>query len=606
MLRLILFFAAGLRTLTDEELVFIFPLYRTRGKIWYAYFHIMTQQTALAVLKTGANVFLTGEPGSGKTFVINQYVAWLEACGLSVAVTASTGIAATHIGGLTIHSWSGIGARDTLSPTDLEIITTRERLVKRIKRTHVLIIDEISMLDGQLFASVELICRTIRANNEPFGGLQVVCVGDFFQLPPVTRGNEVRRYAFASQAWQRSRFLTCYLSEQHRQEDTMLLSLLSAIRQGEVEEEHYTLLGEQTDIAYEGIEPTRLYTHNSDVDNVNAEKLKALTGKNRAFQMQSKGNKALVENLVRNCLSPSVLYLKEEAMVMCTKNNFEAGYVNGTLARVIDFTNAGYPVIETTDKRKITIEPVAWEVIDDGKVMAKIEQLPLRLAWAITIHKSQGMSLDAAEVDLSRSFVYGQGYVALSRVRTLGGLKVLGLNPNALQVDPVVIQADAQFKAESEAAEDTFGAMTESDLEDYHQKFVTARGGRYVKEAAAQKNDQGARLKRESTYQETKKLLVTGYSIAEVAKQRSLSPTTIVTHIEQLVTTGEMDQKELRAVIAHERPSPHAHKNIYEALDTYTPKALKPIYEATGGEFDYLLIRLYRALYLRERENSTP
>ncbi len=162
----------------------------------------MTQEQALDVLKTGGNVFLTGEPGAGKTFVINQYIAWLEACGLKVAVTASTGIAATHIGGMTIHSWSGIGARDTLTRYDLDQIAAKEKVVARIKKTSVLVIDEISMLDGVLLDMLNVICRTIRQSAEPFGGMQVVFVGDFYQLPPITRQGDIMRYAFLSRAWE--------------------------------------------------------------------------------------------------------------------------------------------------------------------------------------------------------------------------------------------------------------------------------------------------------------------------------------------------------------------------------------------------------------------
>ncbi|MCA9358435.1 AAA family ATPase, partial [Candidatus Kaiserbacteria bacterium] len=418
----------------------------------------MTQDRALDILKTGANAFLTGEPGAGKTYVINQYIAWLEAAGLSVAVTASTGIAATHIGGMTIHSWSGFGVKNELTPYDLDQIAGRERVVKRIKKAHVLVIDEISMLDGRGLDMVDQIARTVRQSSEPFGGLQVVCIGDFFQLPPVTRQGDIMVYAFESKAWLNMKPLICYLTEQHRQEDEMLLGLLGSIRRNEIEEEHYTLLQEQTEIAYENIEPTRLYTHNADVDSVNAGELVKLPGGAKRYTMKGTGNKQLVEALAKNCLSPEQLILKEDAMVMCTKNNFEAGYVNGTLARVIRF-DEGFPVIETPDGREILIKPASWEMMEDQKVLAAIEQLPLRLAWAITVHKSQGMSLDAAEIDLSRAFVYGQGYVALSRVRSLDGLKVLGMHPNALQVDPKVVDYDKKFHQESEMAEDAFIEM---------------------------------------------------------------------------------------------------------------------------------------------------
>ena len=261
----------------------------------------MTQERALEILKAGANVFLTGEPGAGKTYVINQYIAWLEAAGLKVAVTASTGIAATHIGGMTIHSWSGLGIKDQLTPYDLDYIASNEKVVKRAKAAHVLIIDEISMLDGKVLDMVDQILRTVRQKGEAFGGMQVIFVGDFFQLPPVTRNGDMMRYAFESNAWERLKPLICYITEQYRQEDEMLLGLLGSIRRNQIEEDHYTLLQEQTSIAYEHIEPTRLYTHNADVDAVNAAKLAELSGPGRTFKMSGMGRKPLIEGLMKNC-----------------------------------------------------------------------------------------------------------------------------------------------------------------------------------------------------------------------------------------------------------------------------------------------------------------
>lgn len=559
----------------------------------------MTQESALDILKTGGNVFLTGEPGAGKTHVINQYVAYLEACGLSVAVTASTGIAATHIGGMTIHTWSGIGIKDQLNAYELEQITTREKVVKRITKAHVLVIDEISMLDGSLLDMVNIVCRTIRKTDEPFGGLQVIVVGDFFQLPPVTRQGDVMRYAFESRAWDESRFLVCYLTEQHRQEDEAFLSLLNSIRKNEIEEEHYTLLQEQTEIGYEGIEPTKLYTHNADVDVVNMTKLKELPGKTAKYKMEARGNKQLLMGLVKNCLSPELLELKEDAMVMCTKNNFEAGYVNGTLGRVVGFdTDNGYPIIETGDGRKITIKPTTWEFAEDNKVLAEIEQFPLRLAWAITVHKSQGMSLDAAEIDLSRAFVYGQGYVALSRVRSLKGLKMLGMNPNSLQVDPKVVAHNARFHAESESAEEAFSEIEPADLEKMHRQFVTAHGGKMVTgDIPIKGKKQFERVKKESTYALTKQLLVEKKSVKEIAKERGVAESTIWTHIEKLVEDKEID---LTAVV-HLQPVDiwdQAYEELLMAIDEHGTEKLKPLYENTGEKYDYDVVRLARIQYV--------
>ncbi len=560
----------------------------------------MTQELALQILKTGANVFLTGEPGAGKTHVINQYIAWLEAAGLRVAVTASTGIASTHIGGMTIHSWSGLGIRDHLSPYDLDAISSNERIVKRARQAQVLVIDEISMLDGNVLDMVDQILRTVRQSTEAFGGLQIVVVGDFFQLPPVTRAGDVVRYAFESRAWVNAKPLVCYITEQYRQDDEMLLALLGSIRRNEIEEDHYTLLQEQTDISYEHIEPTRLYTHNADVDAVNTAKLAELPGPGRVYKMNGMGRKPLVEGLVKNCLSPETLILKEDAMVMCTKNNFEAGYVNGTLARVVRFEE-GYPVIETMDGTLITMKPTTWEIVEDKKVLASIEQLPLRLAWAITVHKSQGMSLDAAEIDLSKAFVYGQGYVALSRVRSLEGLKVLGMHPNALQVDPKIVHQDKKFHAESETAEDAFLEMEEAEIETMHERFVVSRGGKVPNpDDVGQGRTKKERVQAESTYLQTRTLLRAGMTTKEIAKTREIVESTVWSHLEKLAADGELTIDD----VAHLSPKSIDWSAVRRELDTAIGKhgteRLKALYEETGEQYDYNDIRLARLEYVLE------
>jgi hypothetical protein len=553
----------------------------------------MTQDRALDILKTGANVFLTGEPGAGKTYVINQYIHWLEAAGMHVAVTASTGIAATHIGGMTIHSWSGVGIKDYLTPQDLDAIAGKEKLVKRIKATQVLVIDEISMLDGKILNSVNKILRTVRESEEPFGGIQVVCIGDFFQLPPVTRQGDIMTYAFMSEAWLSLKPLICYLSEQHRQADEIFLGLLGSIRKNQIEEDHYTLLQEQTEIGYEDVEPTRLYTHNADVDVVNNQKLAELPGKIKKFAMEGKGGKPLIEGLMKNCLSPQMLELKEDAMVMCTKNNFEVGYVNGTLARVIEFGSSGAPVIETTDGKRITMDTTSWEIAEDGKVLAQITQYPLRLAWAITVHKSQGMSLDAAEIDLSRAFVYGQGYVALSRVRSLEGLKVLGMHPNALQVDPLVVAADVRFHALTEEADEAFEAMEPGEAEEMHERFVVAHGGKIPTEGdveSAKKLQQYT--KKTDTYTVTKELMLLEKNIKEIANERSMTEQTVWSHVEKLVGDGLITAPQLRYLEPVNWEDAKA--ELFAAIDAEGDEKLKPIYEACDEVYDYNQVRLAR------------
>ena len=239
----------------------------------------MTQERALSILKTGANVFLTGEPGAGKTHTLNAYIEYLKNHNIDVAVTASTGIAATHINGMTIHAWSGIGIKDYLTPQDLDQITQRERVVKRITKAKVLVIDEISMLDGGVLSMVEQVTRIVKGTPMPFGGMQVVLVGDFFQLPPIAKRGEVAQFGFQSSVWQGVSPLVCYISEQHRQEDVTLLSLLSGLRSGVIDDSYYELLESCKETSFtEGIEPTKLYTHNADVDRINTERLQNLRG----------------------------------------------------------------------------------------------------------------------------------------------------------------------------------------------------------------------------------------------------------------------------------------------------------------------------------------
>jgi DNA-binding MarR family transcriptional regulator len=316
--------------------------------------------------------------------------------------------------------------------------------------------------------------------------------------------------------------------------------------------------------------------------------------------MAGRGSKPLLEVLVKNCLSPETLTLKEEAMVMCTKNNFEAGYVNGTLARVTAFDAAGQPIIETTEGRKIVMETTTWDVIEDGKIRASIEQYPLRLAWAITVHKSQGMSLDAAEVDLSRAFVYGQGYVALSRVRSLAGLKILGMHPNALQVDPKVVGKDKLFRDESLHAEETFMQMSKDELDTLHTQFITALGGKLPAKdtvIVAGKRAVKERVKKLSTYEETKSRWQAGKSLRAIAKEREIAIGTIVEHIEKLVENGELEVDDLTRAVRELDPSEEGEAAIVRAIKEHGDEKLKPLYEATGEQYGYDLIRLVRALY---------
>lgn len=544
----------------------------------------MTQETALKILQTGANVFLTGEPGSGKTHMINQYVAWLRARGIEPAITASTGIAATHIGGLTIHSWSGVGIRRGLSEYDLDIIATNERVAKRIRRARILIIDEVSMLSDFTFDMVDAVCREVRQKNEPFGGLQVVLVGDFFQLPPVGPAP----FAFRSRAWRTLNPLVCYLSEQYRQEDTAFLGLLSAVRSGTVDGRvHGLLASRRADEVRVPRDLPRLYSHNIDVDRINEERLAVISGTVRQFMMTSRGPGALTATLKRGCLSPEILSLKVGARVIFTKNNPNGSFTNGTLGEVEKFTGDGMPIVRTIRGRRIYVEPMEWTIADGARVLARISQVPLRLAWAITVHKSQGMTLDAALCDLSQAFEYGQGYVALSRVRSLAGLHIVGWNDRALEVHPEISAQDQDFKLRSTATENAFASMPTAEHGALMRNFVVACGGRFKGAVSA---SSGKSKSRGTTQEATLVLLKEGKTVREIAKARALAETTIISHIIDLHVAGRIDRADVESLVSPALR--RAFPKIHAAFRTVGGVRLKPVFEKLRGVYSYDDLRL--------------
>lgn len=557
----------------------------------------MTQKDALKILQTGANVFLTGAPGAGKTYVLNQYTQYLKEHDIPVAITASTGIASTHIGGVTIHSWSGLGARGKMTDREVDELEGKKYLWKRFDQTKVLIIDEISMLSADALDSVNKICKGFRRNDLPFGGMQVVLVGDFFQLPPITKKGEETKFAFESASWKELNPITTYITEQHRQEDDALLGILNRIRSGDVEEE-FEELRDRLDASFEDvIKATKLYTHNADVDKINEEELAKIDGGEEYYEMTSKGKANHVERLKESCLSPENLCLKVGAVVMCTKNNFEVGYVNGTLGEVIDFDkDTGFPIIVTNHGKEIMIEPTSWNIEDGDKVLASIAQVPLRLAWAITVHKSQGMSLDAAEMDLGRAFEYGQGYVALSRVRTLDGLKLLGFNAQALMVHPKIIEADKKFRSRSDQILDYLNKKKDEEIKKSHEDFIVRCGG------SIQKIDLKARekeLEKTSTFEKTKALLLEEKSIDDIAVERGLTKETVLSHVEKLVMGGKLSAGQ----VDHLRPKTKKFKDILATFQKMYDKSgelnLSPVKNKFGANTSYFDVQLARVFLER-------
>lgn len=589
----------------------------------------MKQSTALAILKTGQNVFLTGQAGAGKTYVLNQYINYLKARQVPIAITASTGIAATHMGGVTIHSWSGIGIQNDIEKINLSRLKEKDGFVDKLKNTRVLIVDEISMLHLKQVDTIDAVLRHFIDPNLPFGGLQVVFSGDFFQLPPVGEKGETskEKYAFMSKAWIDCNFQICYLSEQHRQDDSRAnqdeLSLTDILNQIRSQTVSWAAIDRLKATQNNQVQAhrTRLYTHNIDVDRINDDELVTLSGKSVCFKAVVSGDKALIEMLLKGVRAPQELTLKVGAKVMFVKNMPNSGVYNGTMGVVAYFVGAGgqkydgssdipasaYPVVRLNNGGEVNATPEDWTIEDaDGGVLASLSQVPLCLAWAITIHKSQGMTLDAAEIDLSKTFEMGQGYVALSRLKSLDGLKLLGLNTKSLLLDEWVQRVDRRLLELSNEQEQQFLALDDKTVTDIHQDFIKVCGGLDdVKKISL--NEQiiikQTHQKRQQEQQhhdgfhdgvrETLSLVKEGLSISQIAQKRAYAESTIIGHLDKIV--AKMPQLDYSA-IRPEQSIIDAVKEAFEKLDAQGEFIegirLRPIFEELREVYSYNQIRL--------------
>lgn len=554
----------------------------------------MTQEIALNIMKTGENIFLTGAPGTGKTYVLNQYLDYLKDHGIEAAITAPTGIAASHIGGMTLHSFFGIGIRETLSQYDIENLTEKKYIWDRMKDLKVLVIDEISMLSPNLLNSIDAILKTFKFSSEPFGGVQTILVGDFFQLPPISKTDPEKRFAFQSSAWQELAPTVCYLQKSFRHSDDILKNILGEIRQGTVSEESMNYFRGRYKKTPENMQQiTRLYTHNTDVDSINQQALGELEGSVKKYDANTKGPKKWTEKIFNSSLVLETLELKKGALVFFIKNNYEKDYINGTLGTIVDFDVFNVPIVETINGKRIKAERMDWHFEDaDGKPKASVSQIPLRLAWAITIHKSQGMTLEAAEIDLSRAFEPGQGYVALSRITALSGLKLMGLNNIALSVDPEVLGTDQLMQKSSQEMYQSFDELSQEEKDHKVKSYMIQLGG-ITGSGIKKKKELLEKTSKNPSHLLSKPFFEKEMSITDIANERDLSEATIMSHLEKIM------QDDPEFDITYLQPDISIIESVESAIETLKKKndpetisekggfKLKPIFEELGGMISY-------------------
>ena len=388
------------------------------------------QKRAYDLLSEGKSIFLTGAGGSGKSAVVKVFVKNFMKK-MSIAVTSTTGTSALLVNGTTLHSYLGIGMGKGSAESLIQKIFSMKWLSDRWKNVDCLVIDEISMLDPDLFDKLEYIARVVRRDQRPFGGIQIVASGDFCQLPCV--GTD--KFCFEAKTWNSCIFDTIYLTEVIRQNVGMFQDCLNKIRLGVIDEQVREVIGSRVGVNLTnefGIQPTKLYSTNASVDEVNNEELDKLADDSVEFyeyNMEifrfSNAKQTHIDKFKKFCTTPETLQLCVGAQVMLTYNmDLQAGLVNGSRGVVEGFVN-DYPNVRFLNGVKQVIENHSWDIEENNNKILTVEQVPLRVAYAISIHRSQGCSLDYAEIDLSDVFEDGQAYVALSRLKTLEGLSII-------------------------------------------------------------------------------------------------------------------------------------------------------------------------------------
>ena len=498
------------------------------------------QQFAFDKYKEGENIFITGAGGTGKTKLIKDIYLHATSNNKKISVCAMTGCAAVLLqcNAKTIHSWSGIGMKKGSNDIISTNISTNKFKNKNWKTTDILVCDEVSMMSKKFFELLDLIGKKCNNNNYPFGGIQIIFSGDFYQLPPIGDNNdsESRSFCFESNKWNETFKFQIKLKKIFRQTNNIYTKILSQIRKGKITEESCKKLNEyiNRDKSKLNIKPTILLPTRKKVDNININALNNLKEPEKVYNLKNCLESEISVNTVdmefvknigpleikkeREYLTTNVncekkLTLKKGAQVMCIFNmdlQCEKPICNGSQGIIVDFCSDGYPMVEFTNGARKKITPHIWQ--SEKIPTIAVKQIPLILSWAITIHKSQGTTLDMAEIDIgSDIFECGQTYVALSRIKDLEGLYLKSFSPDKIKFNKKVYN----FYKNMKTTNDNF----EHDIS----------------------TDDILNNKRFNTKEKTVKILLHSkilLSIKDIADIRSLKQSTISNHLCENIKDG--------------------------------------------------------------------
>jgi ATP-dependent DNA helicase PIF1 len=536
------------------------------------------QTGALDVLSRQGNVFLTGAAGTGKSYLLDQYLR--DKPSDMFPIVASTGAAAVLIGGRTFHSFFGLGILEGGVEAAVQRALKSRKLLARLNAASCVVIDEVSMLSGTVLQAAETVSRRARQSMLPWGGLRIVVVGDFAQLPPVTPGGMQKDWAFQHPVWRESAFQPALLSTVMRTRDADFLDILNFVRAGIVNDDVRSFLDARTFDASYDVEGTRLYPHRAKADEYNIRRLHEIRGVLRSFHTDYSGDERVLESAKRAMPIPEILQLKEGALVMMRKNDvsLERLYVNGSLGTVTNITDDVLSV-SLMSGENIEVEKQKFSYLDgSGTEVMSAWNFPVTLAWATTIHKAQGASLDKMIVDLSSLWEPGQAYVALSRVRSANGLFIERWNPGSIRAEPLVTSF--------------YDSMAE-EMKTYVPRpfFTVTRIETPATEEEAPRKKGKSRVQRATII---RTMLGHKASLQQMSVACGVKPDRILLYLEQFLEEGESLQLSYLT-----RDIPEI-SSIREAFEEHGTLRLRPAYDALEERIDFTTLRLVRCAIIAE------